>query len=141
MARKPKTDDHMLEVAIQMLELHGPETLTSQLLLIAQSELVDLFIKLLKSYRLAARVANAAWKLWELESQEAEEPRLKEARERLMTAFEGYSPANFQSAKVQDYAQKLMELYEQAEHETSLAGVRELLYEEATKALKEAGHG
>ena len=145
MTRKPRTDDHMLESAIQEMEKHGPEALLGQLMLLSQEELAEFFVKLLKSYRLAARVANAAWRLKDLEPMEmsplaAWGTRGLEVREALLKALEGYSPANFQPAR-NDYAKKLMELYEQAEHETSLAGVVELLYEEATKALKEAGNG
>lgn len=126
MAKKATAIDYLLERAIQAMEGSRPEDLEAYLLSLSHEKLVDLFVQLLKSYRLAARVANAAWKfLGVLQTGEPED----DAYQALLGALSKYSPANFSpDASVREV---LQDLYDRAHFEATKEGVIELIYARA----------
>lgn len=139
---------HLLEGVIQQLESFGDERLQAYLETnFTHKQLIGLFSKLLHSYRLAAHAANSGWKLWDLLRHpvpSSEDYKVDEAINGLEGALSHYAPAQFtgrtgEASSDGTYVQMLEELYNQIEHEVSVAGVQELVYEEIVKTQKRMG--
>jgi len=82
---------YLEEGPIQDLERMSEEDMQR----IPVSQLIDLLRKLLRSYRIAATVANAAWKFWDTLTNPKTLFSPPDAEAELQGALSGYSPENF----------------------------------------------
>lgn len=87
------TQRRMTEKEIQAYEAGDEQQVTDYLMKLTQLQVVTLFLQLLRSYRDAARVANAAWRVLD-ESKKNGSPS-QETYQRLVDALQLYAPMNF----------------------------------------------
>jgi hypothetical protein len=88
---------HLPEMDIRRFEAMTPTDLSNTLTVLGPEESVQLLMALLKSYRLAATVANAAWKV----SQESAKGDITpESFRAMQDSLVAYAPANFPPARV-----------------------------------------
>lgn len=86
------------------------------------------------SFKIAARVANAAWKLIDTHDRPSHPLTQKLAKDELRDALHDYSPNVSASIPARRYAaQKLEELYAEAEQAPTREGVLEILYQAVAK--------
>lgn len=122
----------MPEGKIQELEKYNSAQMSSMIGTIGLQKTSELFITLLRSYRVAASVANAAWRV----TKDAEAGQITgESWQLLQKTLHLYSPGNFRPFKsdLEFYCCKLEELYDYLSQwnntETSTMVIMEQLYE------------
>lgn len=126
------------EKEIQDLEAMASIPLTDYVSAIPHQELQAKFIALLHSYRLAARVANAAWRFNKACEATSGPDNTLDASEEMYRALHDYSPANWMLpvSDVHVIAKELGELsteIDQTQDGALMEGVQELIYNRLMK--------
>lgn len=121
--------NHLSESEIQQYETLTLEEISSVFFKLGVSKGAQLFFVMLQSYRIAARVANAAWGLVQSNLQSPEE--LK----RLQQALRDYSPNNFapHRSDIEFAAECFEEYYNEAAKLMTMEEREELLFQWTAK--------
>jgi hypothetical protein len=134
-----KEKPYLEERDIQFFEVMEPvarETYLSQF-----QQLPKFFIRLLRSYRLAARVANAAWRYIEACQSEPLNVELRQCLiDDMASALSDYAPASFKQPPMESVHifETVAKLYDQANELGTREEILELLYNEACEVTEQA---
>lgn len=145
MAVKKEDPNYLEEKFIQgfeqMLREQGAGALETFLLESYDTSVCALFVKLLRSYRRAARVANTALRFTESMEKESENADLHQALiEDMASALSDYAPAYFDQPLMErvHIASRLEQLYNEVIEESDIDKIKQTVYVKAATAAQEA---
>lgn len=130
-----RSKTYLTEAEIQELSALSEEELGKWLLARTPAQLVSVLIRLLRSYRIAATVANSAWRF--LDENAKGQPTASSFLE-LQRALHGYSPANYPllGADRELLCRNLEEVYNRLSEAAPGGDVLEALFERITELQK-----
>lgn len=135
-------DEKSIQHFEQMARTHGDD-MAAYLREFHGQDLPELFIRLLKSYRRAARVANIAWSFKDSFEKEPNNVELHQAHiEDMASALTDYAPAYFKQPAMElvHIAEQFEQLYNElcAEDDQSGDKARQIAYVKALEASQKA---